>query len=111
MRASSFSLKTLVNLQAWPLAAEPFLREVVMGTNDVTSAGLWDLPRRPKPFISTPLVDKNLSMASLAAEDEFPEAAAAAPPCPLVGSAKVTSNSEELLLVVRVVAEVVEAPP
>ena len=83
-----------------------------MGTNDVTSAGLWDLPRRPKPFISTPLVDKNLSMASLAAEDEFPEAAAAAaPPWPLVGSAKVTSNSEELLLVVRVVAEVVEAPP
>ena len=81
-----------------------------MGTNDVTSAGLCDLPRRPKPFISTPLVDKNLSIASLAVEDELPEAAAA-PPWPLVGSAKVTSNSEELLLVVRVVAEAVEAPP
>ena len=99
MSASSFSLKTLVNRQAWPLA-EPFRIVVDTGTKDVTSAGLWDLPRRPNPFISTPFVDENLTIAS----PVFVAGEAAAAPWPLL-SANVTSTASDEPLVL-VVAEV-----
>ena len=112
MSASSFSLNTLVNRQAWPLA-DPFRKpEVDTGTKEVTSAGLCDFPRRPNPFISTPLLE--LEYRTMAASPVFetpPPVAVEWAPCPLVVSAarvltSPRSEEAEVLLLVLVVAEV-----